>query len=133
MSPLDLHVLGTPPAFVLSQDQTLPFNPSSLSLHPSDLSHRCSFSDRLPSSAELFWNLRCLLPFEWPSGHPIARFFSVSFSRFDPLPLAVPRSSQPEQNIKNPPRCQALFSNFLNFFCLAFGTLSLNLTILLYH
>ena len=22
MSPLDLHVLGTPPAFVLSQDQT---------------------------------------------------------------------------------------------------------------
>ena len=29
MSPLDLHVLGTPPAFVLSQDQTLPFNPSS--------------------------------------------------------------------------------------------------------
>ena len=26
-SPLDLHVLGTPPAFVLSQDQTLSFNP----------------------------------------------------------------------------------------------------------
>ena len=29
-SPLDLHVLGTPPAFVLSQDQTLSFNPLSL-------------------------------------------------------------------------------------------------------
>ena len=28
LSPLDLHVLGTPPAFVLSQDQTLMFNPS---------------------------------------------------------------------------------------------------------
>ena len=28
VSPLDLHVLGTPPAFVLSQDQTLMFNPS---------------------------------------------------------------------------------------------------------
>ena len=27
MSPLDLHVLSTPPAFVLSQDQTLMFNP----------------------------------------------------------------------------------------------------------
>ena len=27
LSPLDLHVLGTPPAFVLSQDQTLVFNP----------------------------------------------------------------------------------------------------------
>ena len=26
MSPLDLHVLGTPPAFVLSQDQTLKFD-----------------------------------------------------------------------------------------------------------
>ena len=25
-SPLDLHVLGTPPAFVLSQDQTLVFD-----------------------------------------------------------------------------------------------------------
>ena len=27
VSPLDLHVLSTPPAFVLSQDQTLSFNP----------------------------------------------------------------------------------------------------------
>ena len=26
-SPFDLHVLGTPPAFVLSQDQTLELNP----------------------------------------------------------------------------------------------------------
>ena len=32
MSSLDLHVLGTPPAFVLSQDQTLPFTPSHLSM-----------------------------------------------------------------------------------------------------
>ena len=31
-SSLDLHVLGTPPAFVLSQDQTLAFNPLSLKL-----------------------------------------------------------------------------------------------------
>ena len=31
-SPLDLHVLSTPPAFVLSQDQTLMFNPP-LQLH----------------------------------------------------------------------------------------------------
>ena len=31
-SPLDLHVLGTPPAFVLSQDQTLMFNPLSYGL-----------------------------------------------------------------------------------------------------
>ena len=26
-TPLDLHVLGTPPAFILSQDQTLILNP----------------------------------------------------------------------------------------------------------
>ena len=26
LSPFDLHVLGMPPAFVLSQDQTLEFN-----------------------------------------------------------------------------------------------------------
>ena len=32
LSPLDLHVLGTPPAFVLSQDQTLVFNPIHLHL-----------------------------------------------------------------------------------------------------
>ena len=34
MSPLDLHVLGTPPAFVLSQDQTLMFNPFLIPLAP---------------------------------------------------------------------------------------------------
>ncbi len=32
LSPLDLHVLGTPPAFVLSQDQTLIFDLYSLKL-----------------------------------------------------------------------------------------------------
>ena len=35
ISPLDLHVLSTPPAFVLSQDQTLMFNPSTRSRSPS--------------------------------------------------------------------------------------------------
>ena len=34
LSPLDLHVLGTPPAFVLSQDQTLSFNPLFLNQVP---------------------------------------------------------------------------------------------------
>ena len=33
-SPLDLHVLSTPPAFVLSQDQTLMFNPSQVASRP---------------------------------------------------------------------------------------------------
>ena len=60
MSPLDLHVLGTPPAFVLSQDQTLPFNPStSLDV----------------SLFGIFASLSLMF----------ARFFSVSFSRFASL------------------------------------------------
>ena len=55
MSPLDLHVLGTPPAFVLSQDQTLVFNPSADPGAPAGL-------------RRTLWNLRCLpLPFS-PSG-----------------------------------------------------------------
>jgi hypothetical protein len=48
-SPLDLHVLGAPPAFVLSQDQTLVFNPFNthayLHKHGAKLSNRidCRF------------------------------------------------------------------------------------------
>ena len=49
-SPLDLHVLSTPPAFVLSQDQTLAFNPVILtgsyrqdSTHSELLSHNFAF------------------------------------------------------------------------------------------
>ena len=38
LSPLDLHVLGTPPAFVLSQDQTLAFNPLSSHRFPGSIS-----------------------------------------------------------------------------------------------
>ena len=37
LSSLDLHVLGTPPAFVLSQDQTLMFNPYAPDFSPQPL------------------------------------------------------------------------------------------------
>ena len=47
MSPLDLHVLGTPPAFVLSQDQTLLFNP----LYLASLLSRSAALDLSPESA----------------------------------------------------------------------------------
>ena len=46
--PFDLHVLGTPPAFVLSQDQTLRLKPASI-----NVSHKmyCSvFKERLVSN-----------------------------------------------------------------------------------
>ena len=58
LSPLDLHVLGTPPAFVLSQDQTLAFNPLS--------SHR--FPGSILTHSELL-SFLCVV-------------VSVSFSRF---------------------------------------------------
>ena len=85
-SPLDLHVLGTPPAFVLSQDQTLVFNPSDSLFpsspfpqldHPQALLPRFSPDKTVRPSLSLRINCRCSL------------LFSVSFSRF-PLPASVP-------------------------------------------
>ena len=81
MSPLDLHVLGTPPAFVLSQDQTLAFD-SVLNLEVSfklktHLRIDCLFFDTTREN-----RVRVLLD-------------SVSFSRIMPLPMRrffVPRS-----------------------------------------
>ena len=69
MSPLDLHVLGTPPAFVLSQDQTLPFNP---------LSHPALRTGQTHSESSVSF----------------LRFFplSVSLSRFIPQPALARRS-----------------------------------------
>ena len=40
--PLDLHVLGTPPAFVLSQDQTLQKKVRSLKMNKQGLTSSCS-------------------------------------------------------------------------------------------
>ena len=89
MSPLDLHVLGTPPAFVLSQDQTLMFNPltsfRTLNSLESSLSLR---SLPLRSSLDsLRFRSRFLLS---------CAFLSVSFSRFGALTLPVlPSDSSP--------------------------------------
>ena len=86
ISPLDLHVLSTPPAFVLSQDQTLMFNPSP----PSRILHQelAKAPGFLPAQ-EAFH-----------SSNLTSRFFfiSVSFSRiaralvfraFGPLPSSA--------------------------------------------
>ena len=84
MSPLDLHVLGTPPAFVLSQDQTLLFNPSMppslrplseppLGLHLNSSESSLSLPRPSPPGSERFSSLR-------------VSSLSVSFSRFGPLP-----------------------------------------------
>ena len=54
---LDLHVLGTPPAFILSQDQTLQFVSEFLSQHADSLFsfQRASFSSRAPCSCLLVY------------------------------------------------------------------------------
>ena len=85
MSPLDLHVLGTPPAFVLSQDQTLPFNPSNTLV------------------SKLFGIFA-----EFLARFSLYRFQGSlrSFPRF--------RSGELDYNTKAPPPCQALFYKFLS-------------------
>ena len=91
MSPLDLHVLGTPPAFVLSQDQTLPFNPiQTLKLFP---------VLKLNSSESLSLLIALL---------------SFNLYRFQGSPHSL--SQVPDYIITTPPFCQALFSPFLKVF-----------------
>ena len=91
MSPLDLHVLGTPPAFVLSQDQTLPFNPiQTLKLFP---------VLKLNSSESLSLLIALL---------------SFNLYRFQGSPHSL--SQVPDYIITTPPFCQALFSSFLKVF-----------------
>ena len=94
ISPLDLHVLSTPPAFVLSQDQTLMFDlsrsrfpchqlakASAASAHSLSTLSESDCSCRKHSSLFRMKNAR-------------SSSFSVSFSRFarrPPGPLAVSR------------------------------------------
>ena len=98
MSPLDLHVLGTPPAFVLSQDQTLMFNPTP----PTGANRLMAFLTRSESDCSF------------------CSYFSISFSRIalsPPEPLALARA--PRDNIDYythfPRFCQAFFSSFCVF------------------
>ena len=90
-SPLDLHVLSTPPAFVLSQDQTLMFNPfHSVALLPSArqslrfLTTSWRFTHRiLTVSISL---PRSCLPALFASPLDPVLVSSVSFSRFARCP-----------------------------------------------
>ena len=78
MSPLDLHVLGTPPAFVLSQDQTLPFNPS-IRTQASRLSVRSNSSESsLSSSLIARFSLCIVFKVRLPSSIPQPPFRGAS-------------------------------------------------------
>ena len=107
MSPLDLHVLGTPPAFVLSQDQTLAFdsvlNPEVSFKFKTHFRIDCLFSMRLVKIAS-----RVLLD-------------SVSFSRIIaafsvPLSRCLARGDLMYYTRLDDP-CQHLFSLFPFSFC----------------
>ena len=91
MSPLDLHVLSTPPAFVLSQDQTLSFNPV-ISLPV------CT------SKNQLIRNY-C---------HNFA--FLVLYRFQGSVPLAALSAVRLVHNITIPKESQHLFSSFFHFF-----------------
>jgi hypothetical protein len=85
-TPLDLHVLGTPPAFVLSQDQTLQFNLVLLKRFAFasallSLSELTSFL--LPLHCSVFKDL-CRPPMERPLY--ISKFICFCQQPFFPLP-----------------------------------------------
>ena len=113
LTSFDLHVLSTPPAFVLSQDQTLVFNPlvlRSCSLVPAPTRQRVRFpsvaltQDRFNSFSEstVFFVLPCTLALPAPSldrsrapaRAPSALPSLISLYRFQgpcsPLPKPLP-------------------------------------------
>ena len=118
-SPLDLHVLSTPPAFVLSQDQTLMFNPYLISCLPLSSSPK-------PSSFPQF--LRrftlsesdCSFSFLLIVGSARNDFSFSSLYRFQGSLVVVPPSvfrcsrDNVDDYSKPPFVCQPFFCNFSN-------------------
>ena len=97
--PFDLHVLCTPPAFILSQDQTLNFCLIFFSFKPSGLSLLFLF---------IFWTVFCPLGFIFSKGYCL--FFNVLFS------LKYSRSRLYIYNILLCNICQHFFITFFIFF-----------------
>ena len=101
-SPLDLHVLSTPPAFVLSQDQTLMFNPYPVSLPPASGSPKPSASC-CKSGVYSLRNLTVLVCL-------IYSFHCIVFKD------RAPRSRSTQDLLyQSLPRLSTPFFNFLNF------------------
>ena len=116
VSSFDLHVLGTPPAFILSQDQTL----------------RLRGGNRFPLKSDLGFGPRPppVLRVRARAGFPFARivclaflFFAVQYPVFKVLrrpsrgPVAFGSTRSAGRYITRPlPRRQELFSRFSDFF-----------------
>ena len=93
MSPLDLHVLSTPPAFVLSQDQTLMFNPYPQLIAYSRPARQSRPLSPFRQGVSLFQNLTVIdassrLPALFVDLFLYKMTFSVSFSRIALLSFA---------------------------------------------
>ena len=93
MSPLDLHVLSTPPAFVLSQDQTLMFNPYPQLIAYSRPTRQSRPLSPFRQGVSLFQNLTVIdassrLPALFVDLFLYKMTFSVSFSRIALLSFA---------------------------------------------
>ena len=94
ISPLDLHVLGTPPAFVLSQDQTLLFNPFPPAHLGANLDKR--LSSLIPES-DLFFPCACSSSLYRFQGSR-RRFVCASWRPFPATALSIIRLSLPFVN-----------------------------------
>ena len=98
ISPFDLHVLSTPPAFVLSQDQTLILKVSSqlhlarvLRVPPSSLKRAAD-----SSSLEFFGIDKSFLPSALPlPGSNVRSRFLLLFASFSSLPVSFSRFLAP--------------------------------------
>ena len=123
ISPLDLHVLSTPPAFVLSQDQTLMFD---LSQGKSPLQKTRQSLPQPPFPCCLLsQNLTVLVASTLRLSAKSTRSssFSVSFSRFARRPLKPPSAASRGalvssgvcyySNVEG--RCQGVLATFCRF------------------
>ena len=101
--PFDLHVLGTPPAFILSQDQTLMLSFSCMTY---GLRRLCVTQSAFPSLLSEFSFKNCLMGFVssfW------SNFFPIHFSTLARFAPHTPRSDSKCYPIICLLRCQLFF------------------------
>ena len=113
MSPLDLHVLSTPPAFVLSQDQTLSFNPV--------ISLPVSQPARLNSFGITVSYLRFFVLYRFQGSVPRSRFWRV------------PQRQATRISYQTLPQLSTPFLNFFYLFSPLFAFANANHTYQSYH
>ena len=126
LSPFDLHVLGTPPAFILSQDQTLMLKSLKLFKKPScQMSGFPVLFSGLLSLGFVLWNsFRSALPLSWSGIFRVALLFicqgSVLFKCFRISLLLL------SDNFDILPHLFFVVNTFLKLFSFSFAALVAN-------